>query len=1002
MASALERHTVKEKILENVAKAVKSIQGKYVTADPENPVFLGNDDESCQKLCDNLDRVFLHGLKHIQRGYLRVVSEFTDKQTIKKIKQLQNVTTDLGRGRAWLFMALNDCLLESYVRCYEENIKTVRKHYVKEALLLNQQSVNVLLTLTAGLEFVVFQLEYDLPYLDLGVSPRPRSVSQLSAQIDDDRVSLCSMDSIASIRPSNAYSSIETCSDTSDTSSIDPNLHLLKNDSCAENKAQRLDSVVAGELENSQEEPSIEVIRLKGHSKHGHSKKRKSKKKSASPVLIEPLDEYEEEFVETVEEKSVEDPQPEVKTVEKEKEPGYVSKFREEEKLQDILSSIGESHTIHRNESSENDFNSLIDSEVDGSQEHVKEMNGVTSSVCESENKSTEVDVYKSQEVKEYDFSEVDEVSEKINDFHIENSSVNQKVQKQSDETDVCMSSIGNVQYSISNNHDNVTCDIKDNLYGSINEDVDNKQPDSKTQTSNEKDSGPDSQSSEVTKSTSDDLSIYSSSFSTADKPSSASLMQDMVDNIISQSDATLQPHMFEEEPEELTLSVEKDVNQLHPGEVRLENNTRLELMLNIFENSEEKFVRMYVSRLGHTDGDDHPVFILLTDHGIYLLNQNQSNFTFIKDCSIPYSSIDYISLTISDQIIHIVCKKRRNQYWLTTGSQQVTRCIVDCIQDQMKHLQDKQISVLSDAKTQMIALRKHIAKESSCETSEVEIACYSLVHWGSDLESKKHKVDTAYREGHLLYRVVDSSGGLSGISSQILNTVQDPKSLLYGQSWKSAYVILRDGMLCVYFEKNGKPAMFVHMGDDCTGCRRASKSDRDHSIEVIKQDGSSWQFALANEEEANDWLQRLCQAVAEGLQKKELAKPSCLPCCAILTSNKLFLFHEDLQISFFRTLGSANIADIVCVLIDPAVNTYCILEFESYDGGHSQDKWVFYFNDEAEKERFCQVLSDIWIKFFQIEEMPVFEIEDFSLQRTCRMTATQLENSLKVREQKR
>ncbi|XP_061197272.1 pleckstrin homology domain-containing family M member 2-like [Saccostrea echinata] len=1000
MASALDRHSVKEKILENVAKAVKSIQGKYVTADPENPVFLGNYDDSCQKLCENLDRVFLHGLKHIQHGYWKVVSEFTDKQTRKDIKHLQHVTTDLGRGRAWLFMALNDCLLESYVRCYEENIKIVRKHYVKEALLLNQQNVNVLLTLTAGLEFVVFQLDYDIPYLDLGVSPRPRSVSQLS--VDEDRVSLCSMDSIASIRPSSAYSSIE--SDTSDTrsiSSIDPNLNSLKSEGCVDNKAQRLDSVVAGELENAEEEPSIEVIRHKGHSKHGHGKKRKSKKKSASPVLIEPLDEYEEDFVENVEKKLVEDPQPEVKLVEKEKEPGYVSKFREEEKLEDILSSIGESHTIHRNDSSENNLNSQIDREMDNSQEHIKEMNGISSNVSENENKSPEVDVYKSQEVRDYDFSEVDEDSEKLNHFHTENISVNQKVPTPtlSDETDVCLSRSGNVQYGISNSHDNISCDIEEN-YGQS-EKVDSKQTDSKSQTCDERDSGPGWQNSEVLKSSSDDLSIYSSSFSTGDKTSSASQMQDMVDHIISQSDASLQPHMFEEEPEELMLNEEKEVNQLHPGEVRLENNTRLELMLNIFENSEEQFVRMYVSRLGHTDGDDHPVFILLTDHGIYLLNQNQSNFKFIKDCSIPYSSIDYISLTISDQIIHIVCKKRRNQYWLTTGSQQVTRCIIDCIQEQMKHLQDKQISVLSDAKTQMIALRKHIAKESNCEMSEVEIACYSLVHWGSDLESKKHKMDTAYREGHLLYRVVDSSGGLLGLSSQILNTVQDPKSLLYGQSWKSGYVILRDGMLCVYPEKNGKPIMFVHMGDDCTGCRRSSKSDRDHCIEVIKQDGSSWQFALANEEEANDWLQRLCQAVAEGLQKKELAKPSCLPCCAILTSNKLFLFHEDLQISFFRTLGSANIADIVCLLVDPALNTYCILEFESYDGGHSQDKWVIYFNDEAEKERFCQVLSDMWIKFFQIEEMPVFEIEDFSLQRTCRMTATQLENSLKVREQK-
>lgn len=44
--------------------------------------------------------------------------------------------------------------------------------------------------------------------------------------------------------------------------------------------------------------------------------------------------------------------------------------------------------------------------------------------------------------------------------------------------------------------------------------------------------------------------------------------------------------------------------------------------------------------------------------------------------------------------------------------------------------------------------------------------------------------------------------------------------------------------------------------------------------------------------------------------------------------------------------------------------------EFESHDGGLSQDKWVFYFNDEAEKERFLEALSDIWIKFFQVQYM--------------------------------
>lgn len=1010
MAAISDRHIIKERILDNVAKAVKSIQGKCVTADPENPVYLGNEDESCQKLCDNLDRVFLHGLKHIQRGYWKVVSEFTDKQTLKDLKHLQHVTTDLGRGRSWLFMALNDCLLESYIRCYEENIKTVRKYYVKEALLLDQQSVTVLLTLTAGLEYVVFQLEYDLPYIDMGVSPRPRSISQISSSVDDDRVSLCSMDSVASIRPLGVHSSGDTLSvsDTSETS-IDPNPNSLKGENHVENKADRLDSVVVEEIENHNKDTGIEVIRLKGHGK----KKRKAKKSvrrtiNNSPILNEPLNEGEEDSIETVHKvESVENPLSKGKVEEKDKEPGYVSEFKEEDKLKDILSSIGDRDLSLKTSHSEESLEAKMNNAENDTEDHTKDESSVT---CEN-NETPEVDVYKSPSPVEYDFSEVDEDGEILKNDDKKSVPENKTLHTNQfcDEMDGNTSSLnGNVQYSfpLSKSSDNSDCDIKqtfENMQGMQKKGSSErfqKEADRSAQGCEERESGSQDKNSDMTNSASEDLSIYSQSFSAVENPSSASQMQDLVDNIINQSDVSLQPHMFEEEPEETVLGGEEG-SHLYPGEVMLENNTRLELMLNVFDNSEEQFIRMYVSRLGHTDGDDHPVFMLLTDHNIYLLNQSQTDFKFMKDSCVPYSSIDYISLTISDQVIHIVCKNRRNQYWLTTGSQLVTRSIVDCLQEQMKNHQDSQLTVLSDAKTQMIALRKHIAKEIHCESSDVVVACYSLVHWGSDLEAKRHKVDTAFREGHLLYRVVEASGGLSGLSSQIISTVHDPKSLLYGQSWKSAFVILRDGMLCMYAEKNGKPTMFVHMGDDCVGCRRASKSDRDHCIEVIKQDGSSWQLALANETEANDWLQKLCQAVAEGLQKKEASKPSCLPCCAILTSTKLFIFHEDLQISFFRTLGSANIADVICVLVDPSINTFCILEFESHDGGLSQDKWVFYFNDKAEKGRFLKALSDIWIDFFQIEEMPVYEIEDFSLQRTCRLTATQLENSMKVRGQK-
>lgn len=42
-------------------------------------------------------------------------------------------------GRAWLYQALADHLLESYVRCYIDNTQLVRRYYVQDALVLDEQ-----------------------------------------------------------------------------------------------------------------------------------------------------------------------------------------------------------------------------------------------------------------------------------------------------------------------------------------------------------------------------------------------------------------------------------------------------------------------------------------------------------------------------------------------------------------------------------------------------------------------------------------------------------------------------------------------------------------------------------------------------------------------------------------------------------------------------------------------------------------------------------------------
>lgn len=346
-----------------------------------------------------------------------------------------------------------------------------------------------------------------------------------------------------------------------------------------ENKADRLDSVVVDEIENNEDDTGIEVIRLKGHGKHG--KKKKSKKyvrrvSTNSPILREPLNEDEEDSIEERHktDQSLENILPEVKVEEENKEPGYVSKFKEEDKLKDILSSIGDHDLSQKTNGSEESLEAKTSNVENDTQENSKDESSI---MCEN-NKTPEVDVYKSQSPVEYDFSEVDEDSEILSNVDIKSVPDNKTLHTRQlgDEIDGNTSSPnGNVQYgsSLSKSHDNSACDIKQTLEymqdmqkkGST--EKFQKEADRSAQGCEETDNESKDKNSEVTKSTSEDLSIYSSSFSALENSSSASQMQDRVDHIINQSDVPLQPHMFEEEPEELVLSGEEG-SQLHPGEV--------------------------------------------------------------------------------------------------------------------------------------------------------------------------------------------------------------------------------------------------------------------------------------------------------------------------------------------------------------------------------------------------------------------------------------------------
>lgn len=121
-----------------------------------------------------------------------------------------------------------------------------------------------------------------------------------------------------------------------------------------------------------------------------------------------------------------------------------------------------------------------------------------------------------------------------------------------------------------------------------------------------------------------------------------------------------------------------------------------------------------------------------------------------------------------------------------------------------------------------------------------------------------------------------------------------------------------------------------------------------------------------------------------------------CIPCCLVITDDRLFTCHEDCQTSFFRSLGTAELADISAVSTEPD-REYCVLvsrvgaaggrppgrsmmsahlgpgspqEF-SRDSQQPLPPWVIYLSCTSELERFLSALNAGWKTIYQVPSHP-------------------------------
>eukprot|EP00088_Acartia_fossae_P004865 TRINITY_DN12103_c0_g1_i6.p1 TRINITY_DN12103_c0_g1~~TRINITY_DN12103_c0_g1_i6.p1 ORF type:complete len:954 (-),score=221.58 TRINITY_DN12103_c0_g1_i6:488-3349(-) len=162
---------IKTKILDSLAESVKVIQSEKKHAD--EPLGLV---DSTARLCSVLEAMFIHGLKSTFLGrfplwgggdfsprlpepsFWTFALLYSHKQVISSIEKSTQITTEVGKARAWLRLALNDGLLVSYLQSMARDKGSVSVHYEVHAMLRDTDRMDLVRSYITGLEIYSFDL----------------------------------------------------------------------------------------------------------------------------------------------------------------------------------------------------------------------------------------------------------------------------------------------------------------------------------------------------------------------------------------------------------------------------------------------------------------------------------------------------------------------------------------------------------------------------------------------------------------------------------------------------------------------------------------------------------------------------------------------------------------------------------------------------------------------------------------------------------------------------
>ncbi|XP_052821358.1 uncharacterized protein LOC128246875 isoform X2 [Mya arenaria] len=176
-----QENEVKIGITQEFAQALKTVQKENIgTAD--QAVY---STDTANSVCNCLEAVFLHGLKskalnkiasyvgvgqqatvQTNLNFWGLVSRITHSEVIAQLKHLGQITTEVGLCRAWVRVALNDGIMESYIDAIVADVKTLEYYYQRTAYLRDSEQPEIMKSYLQGLMHFQFKLSYNASVLN--------------------------------------------------------------------------------------------------------------------------------------------------------------------------------------------------------------------------------------------------------------------------------------------------------------------------------------------------------------------------------------------------------------------------------------------------------------------------------------------------------------------------------------------------------------------------------------------------------------------------------------------------------------------------------------------------------------------------------------------------------------------------------------------------------------------------------------------------------------------